>query len=161
SRYRYLFNSYYNAVGERFPRPQRGLLSRPTVEEIYRYRHFLDERLLQLLEETEEEQLRQLRPVLLLGLHHEQQHQELLLTDIKHLFALNPLRPAYHKGKSNPVGAQVPLSWMSYPTGLRWIGRDGNGFAFDNEGPRHRVFLHSFQLASRLVTNSEYLAFVD
>jgi ergothioneine biosynthesis protein EgtB len=165
-RYAYLFNSYYNAVGERVPRPKRGLISRPTAEEVYRYRAFIDERVAQLLEESDEERLRQVAPLLVLGLHHEQQHQELLLTDIKHLFGCNPLRPAYQEkppgaeaSASNGSGAAAP-SWTSYRPGLRQIGHDGTGFAFDNETPRHKTYLHAFRLASRLATNGEYLAFM-
>ena len=160
--YTYLFNSYYVGAGERHCRPQRGLLSRPTVEEVYRYRAHIDEHMLALLDRLEAPQLAELLPVLELGLHHEQQHQELMLTDIKHVFSVNPLRPAYAtppqpQGK---CGAVPALRWRTYPEGLYWLGHNGTGFAFDNEAPRHRVFLETFQLASRLVTAGEYLAFM-
>jgi ergothioneine biosynthesis protein EgtB len=160
--YAYLFNSYYVGAGERHCRPQRGLLSRPTVEEVYRYRAHVDEHLLALLDRLEAPQLAALLPVLELGLHHEQQHQELMLTDIKHVFSVNPLRPAYapqpqaqHRSDAVPA-----LLWRTYPEGLYWLGHSGAGFIFDNEAPRHRVFLETFQLASRLVTVGEYLAFM-
>jgi ergothioneine biosynthesis protein EgtB len=155
----YLFNSYYNAVGKRWDRSSRGVLSRPTVREVYAYRHAIDERLLALLHDHGLS--RELESVLVLGLNHEQQHQELLLTDIKHAFTCNPLRPAY---------CQVPrvdrrrphrsLSWSSYPAGVRWIGYSGREFAFDNEMPRHRVFVEAFAIADRLVTAGEYLEFM-
>ena len=160
--YPYLFNSYYVGAGERHCRPQRGLLSRPTVEEVYRYRAHVDEHMLTLLDRLQESQCAALLPVLELGLHHEQQHQELLLTDLKHVFSVNPLRPAYAaqpqcQGDSGGVPA---LQWRVYPEGLYWIGHSGTGFAFDNEAPRHRVFVEAFQLATRLVTVGEYLAFM-
>jgi ergothioneine biosynthesis protein EgtB len=160
--YSYLFNSYYVGAGERHCRPQRGLLSRPTVEDVYRYRAHVDEHMLTLLEHLEAAQLAEMLPLVELGLHHEQQHQELLLTDIKHVFSVNPLRPAY-AAQPQPQGnsGRVPaLQWRAYPEGLYWLGHTGTGFIFDNEAPRHRVFLEAFQLATRLVTVGEYLAFM-
>jgi ergothioneine biosynthesis protein EgtB len=158
--FEFLFNSYYNAVGDRIPRPQRGLLTRPTVNEVYRYRAAVDERLAELLDRADEECLGRLGPTIVLGVHHEQQHQELILTDLKHAFGCNPLRPAYRERPPIAAGPAVPLGWVAFPAGLRWIGHDGAGFAFDNERPRHQVFLEAFRLASRLVTNGEYLAFL-
>jgi ergothioneine biosynthesis protein EgtB len=159
--YAYLFNSYYIAAGERHCRPKRGLLSRPTVEEVYRYRAHVDQRMSALLERLEGEELDPWSPIVELGLHHEQQHQELLLTDVKYNFACNPLRPAYlppdTPRRAPAVGA---LQWVSFPEGVYWIGHDGQGFAFDNESPWHRSFVEPFQLASRLITNGEYLAFM-
>jgi ergothioneine biosynthesis protein EgtB len=160
-RYTYLFNSYYEAVGPRHCRPRRGLVSRPTVEETYHYRAYVDEHMLRLLQRVDDGQLERLAPVITLGLHHEQQHQELLLTDLKHVFWSNPLRPAYVDRAPGPPSAVPPLSWASYPEGVHWIGHAGDGFAFDNESPRHRQFVGPFQLASRLVTNSEYGAFME
>ncbi len=157
--YGYLFNSYYNAIGDRVPRPQRGLLTRPTVEDVYRYRAHVDERMEHLLADAE--LTARLGPIIELGLHHEQQHQELLLTDIKHLFSLNPLRPAYHSHAQVSLVRPPRLRWHTYPAALHWIGHSGAGFAFDNELPRHRVYADEFQLASRLVTNAEYQAFID
>jgi ergothioneine biosynthesis protein EgtB len=160
--YAYLFNSYYEAVGERHCRPKRGLLSRPTVEEVYRYRSYVDQHMTAFLEGLHGETLERWSSVVELGLHHEQQHQELLLTDVKYNFACNPLRPAYVTADIPPHAPTVgPLRWVSFPEGVYWIGHDGKGFAFDNEAPRHRSFVERFELASRLVTNGEYLAFMD
>jgi ergothioneine biosynthesis protein EgtB len=160
--YAFLFNSYYNAVGKQHPRPQRGLISRPTVSETMTYRRHVDASVLEWLGRAGEEKVRAVAPLVVLGLHHEQQHQELLLTDIKHVFSMNPLRPAYRPRPSLSVTNGPPaLSWIEHPSGVRWIGHDGEGFSFDNEGPRHRVFIDSFALASRLVTNGEYLEFME
>ena len=155
----YLFNSYYEAIGARHPRAQRGLLTRPTVAEVYQYRAYVDEAMTALLGEGAEA-APGLETLLVLGLHHEQQHQELLMTDIKHILATNPLRPAY---RDLTVTLSLPTSqeWLSYSGGLQAIGHHDNGFAFDNEGPRHQVYLQDFQLASRLVTNEEYLEFIE
>jgi ergothioneine biosynthesis protein EgtB len=156
--YAFLFNSYYNALGDRVRRDQRGLLSRPTVAEVYRYRAFVDEQINQLLASSAV--TAELQSVLALGLHHEQQHQELILTDVKHLLALNPLRPAYREQTRPATAKTQPLRWISFPAGVQQIGHDGIGFAFDNESPRHHVFVEAFQLADRLTTNAEYLAFM-
>ena len=154
-----LFNSYYNAVGPRWPRPQRGLLSRPTVAEVYRYRAHVDEQMAALFEPAPADVPRRVADVVVLGLNHEQQHQELLLTDLKHALAANPLRPAYREAA--PQGGRPPaLEWPAFPAGVVWIGHDGDGFAFDNESPRHREFLEGFRLASRPATNGEFLAFL-
>jgi ergothioneine biosynthesis protein EgtB len=154
--YGYLFNSYYEAQGARHPRPQRGLLSRPTVAEVYQYRAYVDQAMADLLSRPELEDL------ITLGLHHEQQHQELLLMDIKHILATNPLRPAYRTDLlPAPSLKSEPWQWWTYPGGLYEMGHSGAGFAFDNETPRHRVYLQDFQLASRLTTNGEYLEFID
>jgi ergothioneine biosynthesis protein EgtB len=155
-----LFNSYYNAVGPRWPRPQRGLLSRPTVAEVYRYRAYVDEQMAALFEPAPADVLRRVADVVVLGLNHEQQHQELLLTDLKHALAANPLQPVYRE--TAPQGGKPPaLEWHTFPAGVVWLGHDGDGFAFDNESPRHRAFLEGFRLANRLVTNGEYLAFIE
>jgi ergothioneine biosynthesis protein EgtB len=154
-----LFNSYYNAAGPRWPRPRRGLLSRPTVAEIYRYRARVDERMTALFEAPGGDLLRRVANVVVLGLHHEQQHQELLLTDLKHALAPNPLRPVYREVVS-PAGVAPPSGWHTFSAGVMSIGHEGAGFAFDNESPRHRVFLEDYQLASRPVTNGEFLAFL-
>ena len=156
--YRRLFNSYYEAVGERWPRPLRGLLSRPRVEEVYRYRRAVDERMIALLERKPVD----IAALVELGLNHEQQHQELLLTDLKHAFGLNPLRPVYCLTHSpHRAASSSTLAWLDYPEGVYSNGHAGEGFAFDNESPRHRVFLEGFQIASRPVTVGEYLTFID
>ena len=160
-RYNFLFNSYYEAVGERHPRPERGLLSRPTVEEIYHYRRHVDEFMLDLVDGADEQQWVQIEPLLTLGLHHEQQHQELLLTDIKHILGTNPLRPAYDTPPDHPPGARVPAAWVAYPSGIAEIGFGDSGFRYDNEEPRHQVHLEAYELASTLVTNGEYLEFIE
>lgn len=158
--YGYLFNSYYEQVGARHPRPERGLLSRPGVAEIGRYRAHVDAAMARLIETAPAERLEALAPLVDLGLNHEQQHQELLLMDIKHVFSRNPLRPAYRPGGPRPSGSIPPRSWKSFDGGLAEIGHDGRGFAFDNEGPRHRTWLAPFRLASRLVTCGEWLDFI-
>jgi ergothioneine biosynthesis protein EgtB len=159
--YAYLFNSYYNTLGQRHCRPKRGLISRPTVKETYTYRRYVDEHVLDLVEQLDEGRLTELTPIMTLGLHHEQQHQELMLTDIKHVFSCNPLYPAYVERAHNRPASVPPVEWVSFPEGVYWIGHEGEGFAFDNEGPRHRQFVQAFQLASRLLTNGEYLAFME
>jgi ergothioneine biosynthesis protein EgtB len=155
----YLFNSYYEAIGARHPRANRGLLSRPTVETIYHYRAYVDAAMQQLLSQSLAPDLEAL---VTLGLHHEQQHQELLLTDIKHILALNPLRPAYRADlPAAPEPARAQEQWLDYAGGLYQIGDQGEGFAFDNELPRHPVYLPDYYLAARLVTNGEYLEFMQ
>lgn len=159
SQYGYLFNSYYEAVGQRYPRPQRGLLSRPTVEEIYRYRAYVDDGMRSLLTANLHPTL---APLVELGLHHEQQHQELLVTDIKHILSLNPLRPAYRSDLPiSPAPVTTRETWLDYPSGLYAIGHQENSFAFDNESPRHSTYLQDYSLATQLVTNGEYLEFIQ
>lgn len=159
--YAYLFNSYYNTIGERHCRPNRGLISRPTVKETYQYRKYVDEHVLDLLEKIDEQRLMGLAFIITLGFHHEQQHQELILTDIKHVFSCNPLYSTYKKRPPVNASSIPPMEWVAFPEGIYWIGHEGEGFAFDNEGPRHREFVQPFQLASRLVTNGEYLKFIE
>jgi ergothioneine biosynthesis protein EgtB len=154
----YLFNSYYQTVGPMHARPQRGLLSRPGIEQIHDYRERVDaavsERLLRGVDAASV-------AVIELGLEHEQQHQELLLTDIKHALASNPLLPAYiARLPAGTVSSVAPLEFIAGADGVVEIGHDGGGFAFDNESPRHRTLLHPHALANRLVTNEEYAAFV-
>jgi ergothioneine biosynthesis protein EgtB len=159
--YEYLFNSYYEAVGPRHPRPQRGLLSRPGVAEIMAYRRHVTGAMSKLLAAQQSDGGGgNWDAIVELGLHHEQQHQELILMDIKHVLSINPLRPAYKK-ETSPPRATTPLSWQAIKGGLVEIGHDGSGFAFDNEGPRHKVWLEPFAIASRPVSNAEYRAFID
>lgn len=159
--YGHLFNSYYETVGSFFPRLQRGLLSRPTVAEVLRYRDHVDANMLALLESAPGNAWRELADRVTLGLHHEQQHQELLITDIKHILASNPLRPAYRSVSAARGGTSAkPLEWTGFPGGVYEIGANGDAFSFDNENPRHRVYLNPFRLGSRLVTAGEYLEFM-
>ena len=161
--YAFLFNSYYVQAGERHCRAQRGYISRPTVAEVFAYRRHVDSAVLALLGglDTDEELRARVADVVTIGLHHEQQHQELMLTDIKHVFSVNPLRPVYRPRLAQARSRAVAQEWVLFPGGLYWIGHDGTGFAYDNEGPRHRAFLEPFELASRLVTNGEYTAFIE
>jgi ergothioneine biosynthesis protein EgtB len=161
--YEHLFNSYYNGIGTPFSRPQRGLLSRPTVEEVYRYRQSVDERMLALLDSLGGgADDRQIFERVELGLHHEQQHQELLLTDLKYSLHVNPLLPAYRNRDRADEGTAPNLSlrWLEFDGGVVAIGAGGDDFCFDNETPRHRHFLEPFALANRPVTNGEFLEFM-
>ena len=157
--YAFLFNSYYNAVGPQYPRAERGLLSRPGLAEILEYRAHVDRAIADLLESGACPP--DLERILELGLHHEQQHQELFLTDIKHVLAHNPLRPAYGERSPEATPDPGPLGWWEIPAGPAQVGHAGEGFAFDNEGPRHTVHLHAAAVASRPVTNGEYLEFME
>src|ERR1035437_1704339 len=157
--FRVLFNSYYNGVGEKYPRSQRGLLSRPALREVLEYRRNVDARMEILFQRAPSPTLVEL---VTLGLQHEQQHQELMLTDVKHLFSMNSLKPAYLAAPMQ-VGEspQAPaMDWVNFHEALIEIGNNAKDFCFDNETPRHRQFLESFQLAARLVTNGEFLAFM-
>src|SRR5260221_7561075 len=159
--YAYLFNSYYEAVGARHPRPQRGLVSRPGSAEIGRLRAHVDAAMAPLIAALDPVAWAEAAPLIELGLNHEEQHQELILMDIKHVLSLNPLRRAYAAPAARQDGRAAPLTWLRFTGGLRQIGYGGDGFAFDNEKPRHKVWLEPFPLASRLVTFGEYLAFID
>jgi ergothioneine biosynthesis protein EgtB len=160
--YGFLYNSYYEAVGPRWSRPERGLLSRPSLDEVLAYRRHVDDAMAKLVATAPAERWSDLRPLVELGMHHEQQHQELILMDIKHVLSLNPLSPAYVEAPpARPADGAPPVQWLLFDGGLVEIGHDGPGFAFDNEGPRHRVWLEPFQLASRLSSCGEYLAFIQ
>ncbi|MFL5340281.1 MAG: ergothioneine biosynthesis protein EgtB [Gemmataceae bacterium] len=159
--FRVLFNSYYDAVGERWPRPARGLLSRPTVAEVGAYRRAIDDRMAQLIETADPPMLAAIGPVFELGLNHEQQHQELLLTDLKHALGLNPLRPAYASPLTATATTVPALQWETHTGGVYSIGHAGGEFAFDNELPRHSVFLEEFKIATRPVTCGEFLKFME
>ncbi len=158
-RYGFLFNSYYEAVGERHPRPRRGLLTRPTLEQVRAFRDHVDAAMAVYLPAAGDAQCQRIE----LGLHHEQQHQELLLTDILHLFAQNPLCPAFRPPEPLAVatGSAVDGGWTAFAGGLIAIGQNGDGFAFDCEVPRHRVFLRPYRLALCPVTNADWQAFID
>jgi ergothioneine biosynthesis protein EgtB len=158
----YLFNSYYEAVGPRHPRPERGLLSRPTVDVIGAYRDHVTTAMLRLIERADEAVRRDAAPRLELGLHHEQQHQELILMDIKHVFSVNPLLPAYQAPRPYALPSLAPpgAGWVEFGGGLCEIGHAGPGFAFDNEGPRHKVWLDPFRLKCHPVSCGEYREFI-
>lgn len=160
--FRVLFNSYYNTVGDKHPRPQRGLLSRPSLDEVLAYRRHVDEAMLQALS-RHGGRSSEFDALVELGLNHEQQHQELILMDVKHMLSCNPLQPAYQRlpSPASP-GVPAPMQWLEVPGGISAIGHpEGAGFAFDNEGPAHEVLLRPFRLAHRLVTEAEFLAFIQ
>ncbi|PZR74260.1 MAG: ergothioneine biosynthesis protein EgtB [Chthoniobacterales bacterium] len=160
--YAYLFNSYYNAAGDMHRRDLRGLISRPTVAETYRFRESIDECVIKLLEQADDALLAEIEPVLILGIHHEQQHQELLVTDIKHVFSQNPLYPVFQPSSAEPETGKVAAQrFVDFEEATILIGHDGDGFSYDNEGPRHRALVPSFSLSNRLITNGEYLAFIE
>jgi len=165
----FLFNSYYNGVGERHARPERGLLTRPTLVEVLEYRAYVDGHIHALLQDgpipanstsTDSAKATEIARVTEIGLHHEQQHQELILTDIKHLFAQNPLHPAYRPILQTTDESADSLGWVEVPEGVHTIGAPVIGFSYDNEGPAHRVFIERCQIADRLITNGEYRDFI-
>lgn len=162
--YAYLFNSYYEALGPRHPRPQRGLLTRPPLADIHAYRAHVDAALQRFIATADDARWQQAASLVELGLHHEEQHQELIQTDILHLLSCHPLLPAYLPGPartdSSPHAAPA-LQWLAVAGDVRAIGHGGPGFSFDNETPRHQALVHPFQIANRLVTCGEYLAFMD
>jgi ergothioneine biosynthesis protein EgtB len=161
----YLFNSYYEAVGPRHPRPARGLLTRPTLARVVEWRARTDEALAKLIAASSDESLAAFAPMIELGLNHEEQHQELILMDALHLLSLNPLAPAYASADAPAPVRSSPLGWRAFPGGLIEIGHAGptvnKGFAFDNETPRHKVWIEDYEIADRLVTNGEFREFVD
>ena len=158
----FLFNSYYQSVGEKAVRAQRGLITRPTVEQVYQYRHYVDEHMLRLLSSDISDDIKAL---VTLGINHEQQHQELLLTDLKYTLALNPIYPVYQAdfdlvGKHSAV-TSVDMPWLHIDEGVYEIGHQDDSFCFDNERGRHKVYLHPYEIATSLVTNGEYLEFIQ
>ncbi|WP_444957875.1 ergothioneine biosynthesis protein EgtB [Microbulbifer sp. ZKSA002] len=158
--FNHLFNSYYNSLGTPFARPNRGLISRPDSAQVYEYRKFIDDSMYRLLSEYPIPE--NLAALVQLGLNHEQQHQELILTDIKHALSTNPMAPAYRDMfPEDEDGALEPLRWLSIPKDFYGIGSNGDAFCFDNEGPEHQQFIDDFVIASRLVTNGEYLEFIE
>ncbi|RDV14291.1 ergothioneine biosynthesis protein EgtB [Pontibacter diazotrophicus] len=160
--YSYLFNSYYNSVGSRVQRDQRSTLTRPPLRDIYAYRQHVDEHMQRLFKQLDEEKLAELLPVLQLGLQHEQQHQELLITDIKYILSTNPLLPVYKPQQQQPGNYQATkATFLEIPGGTYTIGFQGEGFSFDNELGVHEVLLEDFRIMNRLVTNGEYLEFMQ
>ncbi len=159
-KYAFLFNSYYVQAGERHCRAQRGLVTRPTVAEVYAYRASVDDAMQRLLHEISDDNAHPAWSLIEIGLHHEQQHQELLVTDIKHVFFTNPMRPAY-LATAISATPPVPQGWQVLTEGVHEIGHAGAGFHFDNEAPRHRTYVAASRLAHRLVTNAEYTEFMN
>ncbi|PYK43133.1 MAG: ergothioneine biosynthesis protein EgtB [Verrucomicrobia bacterium] len=159
--YAFLFNSYYNAAGTMHRRDLRGLISRPTVAESFRYRQGVDRQVEDLIASASEELLNEIEPIITLGLHHEQQHQELLVTDIKHVFAQNPLHPIFRKRAEAKTEPPPPMTFVDFEETIATIGHDGRDFSYDNEGPRHRALVPKFSLGSRLVTCGEYRRFIE
>jgi ergothioneine biosynthesis protein EgtB len=159
--YEYLFNSYYNGVGPQFHRPSRGVLSRPTTDEIVAYRAYVDRAIADFAATCGSSSWEKARPLIELGINHEQQHQELILTDLKHALSFNPLYPAVYADKAPPATDAAALRWIEIEGGVHEVGWRGNDFAFDNEGPAHEVLLRAFKLASRPVTNAEFIAFIE
>ena len=163
--FEHIFNSYYNSVGDYHPRGERGLLSRPTVSEVYQYRAYIDRNMQALLESSNTEHYGNVIYRTCLGINHEQQHQELLLTDIKHIFAYNPLKPTYHSNQKFDLNQNStplePAAWVEFSGGLTELGYSGDQFAYDNEFPRHKSYINKFLLASKPVTNAEYIKFVE
>ena len=159
--YAYLFNSYYNAAGDMHRRDLRGLISRPTVSQAQRYRASVDSHIDDLLSNPDESLLDEMEAILVLGFHHEQQHQELLITDIKHVFAQNPLYPVFRAAEERTATECRPCRFIDFEETVTAIGHDGDGFAYDNEGPRHQALVPAFSLATRPVTNGEFIAFIE
>jgi ergothioneine biosynthesis protein EgtB len=159
--YNFLFNSYYHTFGERWERPKRGALSRPTVKDIFDYRRTIDEKMFLLFEKISEKEWQKMWPLVQLGLHHEQQHQELMMMDIKYIFAANPLQPVYAPLAEKNDAFELPaLHSIEFQGGMQEIGHDQEGFCYDNELPHHRTFVGDFSLHNRLVTNEEYIEFM-
>ena len=159
--YAYIFNSYYLQTGEPHTRSKRGLLTRPTVREVFEFRDYVNKEVLNFLENATEEQLEEYGPVIEIGNNHEQQHQELMITDFKYMFAQNPLYPSY-KDLELPESKEVPpLNWVAFDDGIYHIGNKGDEFTYDNEHPQHREFLEAFELSDRLITNREYMEFMN
>jgi ergothioneine biosynthesis protein EgtB len=163
-RYFHLFNSYYESLGPRHPRPQRGLLTRPSLPEVYAYREHVDRAMARFIASCTDEQWAAAGPLVELGLNHEQQHQELILTDILHALSCNPLLPAYQPAEAPALrlaASAAPLNWIERPGGIAQVGHDDDaGFSFDNETPRHAVLLAPHRIADRLVTCGEYAQFI-
>ncbi len=157
-RFKYLFNSYYNSVGEQFPRAQRGMISRPGLQETLDYRRHVDNAMMEFLESAQTDE--RLTETIEIGLSHEQQHQELILTDIKHALSCNPTLPVYENGIL-ALGKKSDCEWNSFREGVVEVGHPGGSFGFDNEFPRHRVFLHDYSLANRCVTAGEFIEFIE
>lgn len=159
--YDYIFNSYYVQTSDPHCRDKRGNLSRPTVKQVFSYRKYVDDHILDWMDRASEKEFEKWSPVIEVGIHHEQQHQELLLTDLKYMFAQNPLYPIYRETSRPRIEKLPAIQWMSHKEGVREIGHRGGQFGYDNEFPEHKSYVHSFALADRLVTNGEFLKFIE
>lgn len=159
--YAYIFNSYYLQTGEPHGRAKRGFLSRPTVDEVMEFREYVNEEILDFLEHASEKKLEEFGPVIEIGINHEQQHQELMITDFKFMFGQNPLYPVYRDRELPESSSPGPLNWVSFDEGIYEIGNAGDEFTYDNEHPRHREFLEAFELGDRLITNREFMKFMN
>ena len=159
--YAYIFNSYYLQTGEPHARSKRGFLSRPTVREVMQFREYINEKVIVFLENATEEQLHEFGPVIEIGNNHEQQHQELMITDFKFMFGQNPLYPVYREQDCPKSSAPGELEWVSFDEGIYEIGNNGEEFTYDNEHPNHREFLEAFEVGDRLITNREFMEFMD
>ena len=161
-KFNFIFNSYYETAGKRVHRPKRGTLSRPTVKKVYVYRNYIDAQICKLIKNISDKSWHEIGSLIELGLHHEMQHQELLLTDLKHIYALNPLKPAYLNQNDRDFKTGVSSDgFILYKGGVSEIGYGGDGFSFDNEKPCHNVYVNDFRLQNKLVTNKEYLDFIN
>jgi ergothioneine biosynthesis protein EgtB len=159
--YSYLFNSYYLQTGVPHCRARRGNISRPTVKQVFEYRESINEHVVELIKSATEEQYDKWAPIIEIGIHHEQQHQELLMTDLKYMFSQNPLNVVYKEADRPRVKSVPEISWSSFKEGVFEVGHKGGGFGYDNEFPRHKTYIHDFELANRLVTNAEYIEFIE
>jgi len=159
--YAYLFNSYYLQTGVPFSRTNRGLLSRPTVKEVFEYRAYVNDQIEHFIKKCDDERWAEVAQVLEIGLNHEQQHQELIITDLKYLLAQNPLLPVYKDRVIEPSKVVNEINWIQFNEGIVEIGNDGSEFTYDNEHPVHRVFVQNYKLADRLITNQEYIEFIN
>lgn len=159
--YAYLFNSYYLQTGVPFKRSSRGLLSRPTVKEVFAYRTYVNEQMNNFINNCDAKTWEDAAKVIEIGMNHEQQHQELILTDIKYLLAQNPLLPVYREKPTIKKTSVKPINWIAFKEGVIEIGNEGNEFTYDNEHPKHKTFVQNFKLANRLITNGEYLEFIN
>lgn len=160
--YNFLFNSYYVQVGDRHSRPKRGLISRPTVDEVYEYREYVDKHMLRLFKTLDDKKFSKIAEVIEIGIHHEQQHQELIVTDIKHVLSENPLFPTYKKSNENKKSkGAAEHKWVEFEGGIHTIGNEGDSFGYDNEFPLHKTYVEPFSLSSGLVTNGEFMEFIN
>lgn len=159
--YAYFFNSYYLQTGVPFTRAKRGVLSRPTVKEVFEYRQYVNEQLEEFIESASEKAWKEAAEVIEIGIHHEQQHQELILADLKYMLGQNPLLPKYREGDYKSLPEAEPINWIPFEEQITEIGNAGGEFTYDNEHPRHRTLVQDFELADRLITNGEYLEFMN